>query len=258
MGTQQFVTRARALAGGLRNRCRNELRQLGVFLPDDIRPGHRSMILIEKAYEEERRAFPRDAFRGAPYALLYPRSFVEGVENLPREKTHDYCFVGAVFSPEVWRRRHWILDFARRRFTNNSLLCISDAPRGYVPLGSFDRTLEGKTGQFLPRTMSRDERGFFDPTYFGVMCRSCFTLCPAGDQPWSMRFFESIMCRSIPILMRRFHSGRNHIERSIPYRCLSARAAHEYLGEWVEANHRLFVERQTLLSRDSGIRGSIQ
>lgn len=39
-----------------------------------------------------------------------------------------------------------------------------------------------------------------DKEYFTMLSRTKFTLCPIGDCPWSYRFFEAIMCLSIPIL----------------------------------------------------------
>jgi len=36
--------------------------------------------------------------------------------------------------------------------------------------------------------------------YFEKMCQSKFILCPAGDEPWSFRFYETLMCKSIPIV----------------------------------------------------------
>ena len=32
--------------------------------------------------------------------------------------------------------------------------------------------------------------------YFETMTQSKFVLCPAGDAPWSFRFYETIMCHS--------------------------------------------------------------
>jgi hypothetical protein len=204
-------------------------------------------MLIALAYQEEGRSRPDKADGDELFPLIYPRSYVEGVAGLPREKTHDYCFLGAVFSPDVWSRRRWILDFARRRFTKDSILCISDAPAGYAPLGEFDRTLDRQMRRFNPKKTADSQKAYFDADYFGFMCRSRFTLCPAGDQPWSMRFFESILCRSIPILRRPIHAGRNAVERSIPYRHMLERDVHQYRPELTEANYRLFIERQTLL-----------
>lgn len=40
----------------------------------------------------------------------------------------------------------------------------------------------------------------WDSDYFGVMQNSKFVLCPNGDFVWTYRFFEAIMCGSIPIV----------------------------------------------------------
>lgn len=39
-----------------------------------------------------------------------------------------------------------------------------------------------------------------DNFYYETLLKSQFTLCPSGDFVWTYRFFESIMCNSIPIV----------------------------------------------------------
>lgn len=57
-------------------------------------------------------------------------------------------------------------------------------------------------GVILNSTSGRDPsiKYDIDIDYFKSMCSSKFTLTPTGDCPWSYRFFEAIMCYSIPIL----------------------------------------------------------
>lgn len=38
----------------------------------------------------------------------------------------------------------------------------------------------------------------FDEEYFRVLLRSKFVLCSSGDQIWSYRFFEAVLCGAIP------------------------------------------------------------
>ncbi len=108
----------------------------------------------------------------------------------------------------------------------------------YEPLGPYDRTLlnsESEEKRFVPKQTSLRDRTYFDPGYFGVMAQSQFTLCPRGDEPWSMRFFEAIMCRSIPIVEDPTHNGRNALEREIGYRFYTVDEELEYRPDWVEA-----------------------
>ena len=54
------------------------------------------------------------------------------------------------------------------------------------------------------------------------------------------------MCRSIPILEKPAHTGRNRKERGIGYRYYLIDADHQYREDWVEENHRRFLACQTL------------
>ena len=70
----------------------------------------------------------------------------------------------------------------------------------------------------MPRQVPPTDRAHFHDHFFRVLRESQLHVVPAGDAPWSMRFFEAIMCRSIPIVSNAEHSGRNDVERSIGYR----------------------------------------
>ena len=48
--------------------------------------------------------------------------------------------------------------------------------------------------------------------YFETMCKSKYCLCPAGDAPWSFRFYEVLMCKSIPIVASWHHTYRTKEE----------------------------------------------
>jgi len=49
------------------------------------------------------------------------------------------------------------------------------------------------------------------------MCQSKFILCPGGDAPWSFRFYETLMCQSIPIVESWHHTYRTPEESIIKY-----------------------------------------
>ena len=51
------------------------------------------------------------------------------------------------------------------------------------------------------------DRNSFDNKYYEIMSKSKFTLCPAGDCPWSMRFYEALLCKSIPIVNNSLKHG---------------------------------------------------
>jgi hypothetical protein len=210
--------------------------------------GPRSILLITQAYEEEGLECPPIDEREAPTVLLYPRSFVEAVDAMSGEKTIDYSFMGTLYRPETFAHREWILDFARKRFTDRSYLLLSESPPEHTRLGAFDHTGEPE-GVFVPKEAPwGKEKAYFNPAYFQALRSSEFALCPAGDRPWSMRFSEAVMCRSIPIVSDLQHVGRNELERSIGYHVYLREDEHVYDPDLAEENHRLFLRHQTLLA----------
>ena len=74
--------------------------------------GPRSVLLFKQAYTEEALECPEVDERTQKVAVLYPRSFVESVNDMPGERIHDYCFMGSLYRPEIYAHREWILDFA--------------------------------------------------------------------------------------------------------------------------------------------------
>ena len=78
------------------------------------------------------------------------------------------------------------------------------------------------------------------------MCNSDFTLCPAGDRPWSLRFFEAIMSKSIPILEKREHSGAIQPQRDLGYKFYLLGDDYVYRQDWVDYNYDVFLKKQTL------------
>jgi hypothetical protein len=207
------------------------------------------MLLIHRAYEEEGLECPNIDERRAPTTLLFPRSYVDAVDGMPGEKLYDYSFLGTLYRPEIYDYRRWILDFAKHRFTDRSYLLISEDHEGHRRLGSFDHTGD-RRNVFVPKEVPLGDRARFNPAYYAVLRRSEFSLCPAGDQPWSMRFFEAVMCRSIPIVSDPSHAGRNDLERAIGYRFYLRDEDHVYDADLVEENHRLFLHHQTLIATE--------
>lgn len=208
--------------------------------------GPRSNLLMTQSYLEEGLDCPDTNEWLAPTKLLYPRSFVERVNEMPGEKTYDYCFVGGVYRPEIYEARKWAVDFARRRFTDKSYFLSTEAESGHTQLGAFDRTLI-EDDVYVPKDHPFSERAAFHAPFYRVLRSSQFALCPAGDRPWAMRFFEALMCRSIPIVADLQHTGRNSLERSIGYRVYLATEEHTYDEEIVEENYQLFLRNHTLI-----------
>ena len=54
--------------------------------------------------------------------------------------------------------------------------------------------------------------------YFEKMCQSKFVLCPVGDAMWSFKFYEILMCNTIPIVESWHHTYRTREESSLDYK----------------------------------------
>ena len=182
-------------------------------------------------------------------AAIFPRSFYEPVRRMDQTKIYDICFIGAYkVNARTARRRHWLIDYAKRNFTERSYLQFTDSKtkEDYVPLGPFDFTLS-RTG-FVPRELPIKERNVFDTHYYEVLCHSQFALCPGGDSRWSMRFYEALMCKSIPVLPSRTHH-RSIREVLRGYKTYNPGDDLVYRQDWVDHNYALFQKHHTLAER---------
>ena len=162
-----------------------------------------------------------------PNALPYPdiaffsKKYYNQLKQLDTGKKYDYCFIGSVNScPD---KRQWVIDFAKKYFTDNSVFLNTDKNEHWQSLGNFDLT--NKQNGFCPKEQPNNhtknvqyrmiEDNLF---YFKTMAQSNFCLCPAGDNKWSFRFYEVLMCRSIPIVESWHHVYRTDDEARINYK----------------------------------------
>jgi hypothetical protein len=216
-----------------------------MFLKPILSPKMR--LWQQEAYREI--GIDRDIWDLDCEAAIFPRSLYEPVSRMDQTKIYDICFVGAYKVDErTTRRRHWLIHYVRRNFTDRSYLQFTDSKtkKDYVPLGPFDFTLS-RSG-FVPKEVPRAERNVFDAHYYQVLCHSQFALCPAGDRRWSMRFYEALMCKSIPVLRSRTHH-RSIREAVRGYKTYSARDELVYRQDWVDHNYKLFQKHHTLSHR---------
>ena len=95
--------------------------------------------------------------------LVFPIALVEQVRRIPKKKTLEYFFMGT-----LTEARNWLLKYDN--------VCNSDYGRD--PERKYEFHIE----------------------YFEKLCACKFALAPTGDCPWSYRFFEAIMCYSIPVI----------------------------------------------------------
>jgi len=138
---------------------------------------------------------------GKSYRIIFPPSLINFINNIPKIKTNSYCFIG-----DITPNRKWVEDYKSK----DSIIRATDK--------------------------SKYNRNAYDETYYKDLCRSKFTLCPTGDCPWSYRFFEAIMCFSIPIMEKdtddRFYKD---------YFCYTVGQKHAYDFSQALNNYRVFL-----------------
>jgi len=186
---------------------------------------------------------------------IYPRRFWDSI-NTETEKTIDFCFIGSYkINKTVIRARRWVIEFVNRHFNKNSYLQFTDGrtKKHYIPMGVYDYTL--KEPGFFPKKLWNYGKKYreaninmFDSHYFDTMSKSKFCLCPAGDAEWSMRFYESLLCKCIPIVLSSDHTYRSFEEQQLTYNYIvydPDRVDYQYNIEDANSNYELFIKHHT-------------
>ena len=130
------------------------------------------------------------------------------------------------------------MEFIKNNFTKNSYLEFIDI---YTKI-NYTTDCDG----FIPKEHPIKNRNYFDSNYFEKMCNSMFCLCPGGDMMYSMKFYEAIMCRTIPIVNHIESTYRSPMEAMIDYKYYIIGDIIEYREDWVEHNYKLFIKYHTL------------
>jgi len=162
---------------------------------------------------------PNKAVDNPPYAL-FSKKYYNEIDSLDSNKIYDFCFIGSINSN--YDNRKWVIDFVKKYFTDRSIYINTDNEPNYELLGSFDLSL--KNLGFCPKNSNYTDvkkaqyriinENLF---YFQTMKQSKFCLCPAGDAPWSFRFYEVLMCKTIPIVYSWHHTYRTEEEAYLNY-----------------------------------------
>ena len=185
---------------------------------------------------------------------IFPDSLKKKVDKMSKKKKFNFIFVGSfVFNirPRIaFRNRKWVIPFARKHFNEGSYFCNTSKGiqliGGWQKLGNFDHTYNNQSKYFVPKLKPLQKRNEFDKKYYQMMCASKFCLCPAGDKLWSMRFYESLLCRCIPIVNRKEETYRTEAESKINYKFYYTTDKFVYREDWVEHNYNLFIKYHTL------------
>ena len=178
---------------------------------------HMQDALIEQGLSPDTAVF-------RPPVAKFAKKYYHEIQSIDNTKKHDFCFIGSLNADKlVTENRKWVPEFIKKYFTENSILINTDNPIDWVSMGTFDKTKEGLgfNPKKQPNNQSRevqyrkvDENRF----YFETMRQSKYVLCPAGDALWSFRFYEVLMCGSLPIVESWHHTYRTAEESLIPYR----------------------------------------
>lgn len=180
---------------------------------------------------------------------IFPQSYYKTVENMECPKLINFCFIGSRNANESQRRsRNWVAKFVEEHFDRNSHLQYTDEKEDYVPIDEYDYSCS-RVG-FIPRKQTDENCNLFDEGYYETMSKSMFCLCPAGDLPYSIRFYEAIMCKAIPIVNEKWETWRSEEESKLDYKYyLTSDAQFRYNEEWVQHNYELFIKHHTLERR---------
>lgn len=194
----------------------------------------------------------------ADYAIL-PKSFYSKIQSYDQTKKYDFCFIGASYlhnweatnsfpRPIAKEKRRWIFSFIHNYFNKNSYLRFTDSQsiKYHSNLGEFDYT--GKSKGFCPKENPVIKRGEFDEDYYKIMCSSKFCLCPGGDNHWSMRFYEALMCKTIPIISYENEKCRTPSECLLDYKYYLVDDTiknYNYNKDWADHNYNLFLKYHT-------------
>jgi len=80
------------------------------------------------------------------------------------------------------------------------------------------------------------------------MCKSKFVLCPYGDALWSFRFYEVLICKSIPIVKSWHHTYRTIEESELNYKyILYENIIHNIIyDDYINKNTKIFEKYNML------------
>jgi len=133
---------------------------------------------------------PKTFINGKEYTLIFPRFILD----IKEEKVIDKIFVG-------------LLTEQRKVFLRNF-------PEAVILNSNNGRKQETKEK---------------DLSYFRMLARSRFVICPNGDFIWTYRFFEAILCRCIPII-------EEECELYKGYHYYKVGDKYEYREDWIKEN----------------------
>lgn len=73
-----------------------------------------------------------------PPIALFSKKYYNEICELNHSKVYDFCFIGSINSNP--KERKWVIDFAKKYFTTNSIFINTDNNPQWKSLGLFDYT----------------------------------------------------------------------------------------------------------------------
>jgi len=155
---------------------------------------------------------PETKINGKIKPLIFPIGLINMCESLNEEKNNDIYFRGLL-----------------TKNRENAILRLKESTTLNVVIESSNR------GRKFPIKS-------LDIEYFKKLSSYNFNYCPNGDYMWSYRFFESVMCKSIPIVEDDYPTIRE-----FKYLTLNNDLNNlTWNNEWVEHNSKILKEKFTL------------
>lgn len=146
---------------------------------------------------------PRTRIGSLERPLIIPHEIADYCRSLwPEERDVAFSFVGL----NHWGRQRTMSEWHQRNF--NSLLQSYALGGDTSVLTRADELIAGGAAGKPLVFFSKRGRAYpgkiWDDEFYRFLARSRISLCPDGDQIWSYRFFESILCGAMPIVQSRW------------------------------------------------------
>jgi hypothetical protein len=177
---------------------------------------------------------PWSEVAGLRRTLIYPHGMLDRCREMwPEERPVRFGFAGLEY-----RQRGGTLDTWQERTFGGAQEAIRlrrDEDLSVVPRPSDVAVVYSRKGRSFPAKM-------WDESYFRLLADSEFTLCPDGEEVWTYRFFEAMVCGSMPVV-----ESDCGVYQGFRYRFLDDTGADATVApEDLEHNFALCRERLTL------------
>ena len=132
---------------------------------------------------------------GIRRTLIYPHQILRHCRGLwASKRSIHYGFAGFAHST-----RHQVLDEWHLRWFGRSLV-----PKLLRQSDDLSKLLHDESLSTVAVVYSKAGRRFpgkvWDDAYYDFLANSTVTLCPDGEEIWTYRFFEAMLCGSVPVV----------------------------------------------------------